>query len=68
MASEISTNFLSSNLNELCDRLKLLLQGEQAGNNSNINDEGIVAIAPKLLEYKWKSNEHHKILLPKWLN
>ena len=31
-----NTLFLSSHLNELCDRLNLLIQEEQAGNNSNI--------------------------------
>ena len=36
MASGITTIFLSENPNELCDRLKLLLQEKQAGNNSDI--------------------------------
>ena len=45
MASGVSkTIFLSSNLNELCDRLKFLLQEKHAGNNSNIIKEEIVAI------------------------
>ena len=43
--------FLSSDPNELCDRLKLLLQEKHAGNNSNINNEEIFAIVDKLLEY-----------------
>ena len=52
-ASGISkTIFLSSNPNELCDRLKLLLQEKHGGKNSDkINDE-IVVIIDKLLEYK----------------
>ena len=33
------TRLSSSNPNELCDRLKILLQEKQAGNNSNINNE-----------------------------
>ena len=42
------TRFLSSDPNELCDRLKLLLQEKQVGNNSIIIDEEIVAIAGKV--------------------
>ena len=45
------TIFLSSDANQLCDRLKLLLQEKQAGNNSDSNNEEIVAIVDKLLEY-----------------
>ena len=52
-ASGISkTIFLSSDPNELCDRLKLLLQEKQAGNNSDVINQEIVAIVDKLLEYK----------------
>ena len=52
-ASGISkTIFLSSDPNELCNRLKLLLQEKQAGNNSDILNQEIVAIVDKLLEYK----------------
>ena len=52
-ASGISkTIFLSSDPNELCDRLKLLLQEKHAGNNSDIINEEIVVIIDKLLEYK----------------
>ena len=66
MASGISkTIFLSSDPNELCDRLKLLLQEKNAGNNSNrINDE-IVAIVDKLLEYKCISKKQRKQILIK---
>ena len=35
MASGTSTMFLSFDSNELCDRLKLLLQEKQAGSNPN---------------------------------
>ena len=48
LASGISIIFLSPDLNELCDRLKLLLQEKQAGNSSNINDEEFVVKADKL--------------------
>ena len=53
MAFGISrTKILSSDPNELCDRLKLVLQQKQALNNfDTINDE-IAAIVEKLLEYK----------------
>ena len=52
MASGVTTIFLSENPNELCDRLKLLLQEKQAGNNSDLFNEEIVVIIDKLLEYK----------------
>ena len=52
MSSGISTKFLSSDPKELCYRLKLLLQEKQAGNNSNISNDEIVAIVDELLEYK----------------
>ena len=65
-ASGISkTIFLSSDPNELCDRLKLLLQEKHAGNNSNLIDEEIVAIVDKLLEYKCISKKQHKQILIK---
>ena len=63
MASGITTIFLSENPNELCDRLKLLLQEKQAGNNSDIFNEEIVAIVDKLLEYKCISKKQHKQIL-----
>ena len=65
MASGITTIFLSENPNELCDRLKLLLQEKQAGNNSDIIIEEIVAIVDKLLEYKCISKKQHKQILIK---
>ena len=43
------TIVLSSDRNELCDRFRLLLQEEQAGNNSDILYEEIIAIADKRL-------------------
>ena len=65
-ASGISkTIFLSSDPNELCDRLKLLLQEKHGGNNSNLIDEEIVAIIDKLLEYKCLSKKQHKQILIK---
>ena len=65
-ASGISkTIFLSSDPDELFDRLKLLLQEKHAGNNSNIINEEIVAIIDKLLEYKCISNRQHKQILIK---
>ena len=66
MASGISkTIFLSSDPNELWDRLKLLLQEKHGGNNSNLIDEEIVAIIDKLLEYKCLSKKQHKQILIK---
>ena len=64
MASRFSkTIILSSDPNELCDRLKLLLQEKHGGNNSNLIDEEIVAIVDKLLEYKCISKKQHKQIL-----
>ena len=44
--------FLPSDPNELCDRLKLLLQEKHAGITSKTIDEEIVAIVDKFSEYK----------------
>ena len=66
MASGFSkTIFLSSDPNELCDRLKLLIQKKHGGNNSNLIDEKIVAIIDKLLEYKCISKKQHGQILIK---
>ena len=65
-ASGISkTKFLPSDANELCDRLKLLLQEKQAGNNSDIINDEIAAIVDKLLEYKCVSKKEQKQILIK---
>ena len=52
---ESNTRWLSSPTDELCDRLSLLLQEKQAGNNPNVTQEEVVATADKLLEYKFIS-------------
>ena len=65
-ASGVSkTIFLSSDPNELCDRLKLILQEKQAGNNSDIINDEINAIIDKLLEYKCISRKQHRQILIK---
>ena len=65
-ASGVSkTIFLSSDPDELCERLKLLLQEKHAGNNSDIINDEIVAIIDKLLEYKCISKKQHKQILIK---
>ena len=65
-ASGISkTIFLSSDPDELCERLKLLLQEKHAGNNSDIINEEIVVIVDKLLEYKCITKKQHKQILIK---
>ena len=61
------TSFLSSDPNELCDRIKLLLQKKQAGKISNKTNEKIIAIADKLLEDKCISTKQHRFLLLKCL-
>ena len=66
MASGFSkTIILSSNPNELCDRLRLLLQEKHGGNNSDLINDEIVAIVDKLLEYKCISKKQHKQILIK---
>ena len=57
--------FLSSDPDELCERLKLLLQEKHAGNNSDKINEEIVAIVDKLLEYKCITKKQHKQIIYK---
>ena len=59
------TIFLSTDPNELCNRLKILLQEKQAGNNSDIINQEITVIIDKLLEYKCISKKQHKQILIK---
>ena len=60
-ASGVSkTIFLSSDPDELCNILKLILQEKHAGNNSDIINEEIVVIVDKLLEYNCISKKQHK--------
>ena len=59
------TIILSSNPDELCNRLRLLLQQKHAGNNSDIINKESVAIIDKLLEYKCISKKQHKQILNK---
>ena len=59
------TIILSSDPNELCDRLKLLLQEKNGGNNYNLIDGDIVARVDNLLEYKCISKKQHKQILIK---
>ena len=66
MASGVSnTIFLSSDHDELCDRLKILLQEKHGGNNSDIINDEIFAIVDKLLEHKCISKKQHKQILIK---
>ena len=65
-ASGVSkTRFLPSDLNELCDRLNLILQEKLAIYNSNIINDEKVAIVDKLFEYNCISEKQHKQLLIK---
>ena len=61
LASGISNAiFLSSNLDEICKRLKLLIQEKQAGNNSAIIIEERVVKLDNILEYKGLTPTQHK--------
>ena len=63
-ASGVSkTIFLSSDPDELCEGLKLVLQEKIAGNNSDIINDEIVAIVVKLLEYECISKKQHEQIL-----
>ena len=65
-ASGVSkTIFLSSDPDELCNRLKLLLQEKYAGNNSDLINDEIVAIVDELLEYKCISKKQRRQILTK---
>ena len=65
-ASGISkTFFLSFDPNDICDRLKLLLQEKQGGNNSDLINQEVIALVDELLEYKCISKKQHKQLLIK---
>ena len=57
MASGISTIFLASHPNEICHRLKLLLQQKTAGINFDIIREEIFAIVDKFLQNKCVSKK-----------
>ena len=66
MASGVSNILiLSSEPDELCDRLRLILQEKHAGNNSDLINDEIVAIVDKLLEYKCISKKQHQQILIK---
>ena len=66
MAFVISnTIFLPKNHDDLCDRLKILLQEKPAGKNSDIFNQDIVAILDKLIEYKRICKKQHKHFLVK---
>ena len=65
MASGISTIFLPSDPDKLCDRLKLLLQEMHAVNNFDIINDEIVAIVDKVLEYKGITKKQQKQILIK---
>ena len=61
IASGISkTIFLSSDLYELCNRLKLILQEKHAGNNSDIINNEIIALIDNILEFKCITTKQHK--------
>ena len=66
MASGISNIiFLSSDPDELCNRLRIILQEIQAGNNSDLINKEIVAIVDKILEYKCITKKQPKQILIK---
>ena len=65
MASGISTIILPSDPDELCNRIKLLLQEIHVGSNSYLINKEIVAIVDKLLEFKCITKKQHEQVLIK---
>ena len=67
-SNEVEYIFLPSDPNELCDRLKILLQEKTGGNNNPQIDQEIMAISDKFLEYKIIEIEEHENMINKLLN
>ena len=67
LAFGLKTNFLSENPDELCDKLKLLLQEKQTRINSNIIIQEMVAINVEILAYKCITSTQHKTIFKKKL-
>ena len=66
-ASSVSeTKILSSDPDELCDRLKLLRQEKHTGIIFDTINQEIVVVVDKLLEYKCLSKKQHKQTLIKF--
>ena len=55
--------FLSSDPDEICNKLKVLLQEKHAGNNSGLINDEIVAIVDTLMEYNCIIKKQHKQVL-----
>ena len=60
--------FHSSDHNEIVNRLNLLHPEQNAGNESNIINEEILAIMDKLLEYGCLTKEDHASFIKKDLS
>ena len=65
MAPGISTIFLPSDPNELCNKLKLLKLEKKAGNDSDLINKEIIAIVGIILECKCISKKQHTQVLIK---
>ena len=52
--------FLSVNPDEICNRLRLIIQEKRAGNDANRFDSGVIPIVDKLLDYKCITRTQHK--------
>ena len=55
--------FLSENPIELFNRLRLIIEGKQVGNDTNKFDNEFIAIFKELLEYKSLTPKQHKQFL-----
>ena len=59
------TTFLSPGLIEFSDRSKLILQEKQAGNDSDLINDELVAMVDKSIEYECISTKQQKQTLSK---
>ena len=55
-----TTNFLTQDPHEFCDRLRLIIQEKQAGNDTTRFDNETVAFLDKFLEYNYFNPVQHK--------
>ena len=68
MTSGISIIFPPEKYNELCSRLKLIIQAKETRKNFDLPFEKNVAMADKLLEYKYIYTKQHSFLIFECLN
>ena len=66
LPSRLKTIFLSEIPDELCDKVKLLIQEKRARNISDMINQKMFAIIDKSLEYKCITPTQHKKFIKKF--